>query len=246
MPDVRYAIVTGAASGLGRAISLALAAQGWHIALADLNDAGSQETLALVTAAGGRGQVEYLDVTQPDLWHGLVQRLRGEWPALDLLVNNAGVACAGELGTIPLADWRWQLDTNLLSVIHGCHACVDWLKQNPRGAHIVNISSLAAVLAAPAMAPYNVAKAGVLAFSETCYAELRCHGVGVTVVCPGFFASDLLKTARFQQEEQHTIAEAYVRAARITADDVAQAILRAVGASGCMSCCRRRRAGYGG
>src|SRR5262245_29698891 len=87
----KTAIVTGAAGGLGRALCRTLAQKGWHIAICDLNATESLETLKQVEAAGGSGQLESLDVTSEQAWRQLVERLRGEWPQLDLLVNNAGV-----------------------------------------------------------------------------------------------------------------------------------------------------------
>jgi NAD(P)-dependent dehydrogenase (short-subunit alcohol dehydrogenase family) len=226
--ESRTALVTGAASGLGRALAILLARAGWQIALADVNDAGLAETLRQVEAAGGRGRAEHLDVTKPEEWQSLCRRLQADWPVLDLLVNNAGVACAGEVGAFPLEDWRWAIETNLLGAIFGCHACIEWLKQNPGRAHIVNVASIAAALAAPGMAPYSVSKAGVLTLSETLYVELAPHGVGVSVVCSGFFASDLVAKGRFQGDRERQAAENFTLAARITADDVARAIVRAI------------------
>ncbi len=226
--EPRTALVTGAASGLGRALAIMLARQGWQIALADVNDAGAAETLRQIEAAGGHGRAEHLDVTKPDEWQALCRRLRADWPALDLLVNNAGVACSGEVGACSLEDWRWAIETNLFGAIFGCHACIEWLKQNPRRAHIVNVASIAAALAAPGMAPYSVPKAGVLALSETLYLELAPHGVGVSVVCPGFFASDLVAKGRFQEDREREAATNFTLAAQITADEVARAILQAI------------------
>jgi len=183
----RTAIVTGAGSGLGRALAVRLAGDGWEIALCDIDVAAAEETLALVEGAGGAGRVETLDVGRPEEWDALRERLARDWPRLDLLVNNAGVAVSGEVGCCPLEDWRWIVDANLWGTIHGCHACIDWLKANPDRPHIVNVASLAAIGAAPAMAAYNVTKAGIVALSETLWTELRPHGVGVTVLCPSFF-----------------------------------------------------------
>jgi NAD(P)-dependent dehydrogenase (short-subunit alcohol dehydrogenase family) len=230
MTTSKTALITGAASGLGRALAVALARDGWQLALADINAAGLAATLDAVNAAGGQGRLELLDVTQPDQWQDLCQRLQAEWPALDLLVNNAGVACSGEVGAFPVENWRWVLDVNLLGAIYGCHACIGWLKQNPRGGHVVNIASVAATLAAPAMGAYNVSKAGIVAFSETLFTEVRHQGVGVTVVCPGFFASELLAGGRFDTDLQRQTAVDMTGGAPITAEDVARATLRAVAA----------------
>lgn len=225
---VRTAILTGAASGLGRALAVRLAKDGWRLALADVDTERAHETLRLVEKAGGSGQVEQLDVADQAAWAALVERLRNEWPQLDLLVNNAGVCGAGDVGDFPLADWQWLLGVNLHGVIYGCHTCLPWLKQNARGAHIMNTSSIAGFLAAPTMGAYNVAKAGVLALSETLYAELSPQGIGVTVVCPGFFQTGLLKKGRFQQELARTIAADYMRKSGFTADHVANAAVRAM------------------
>ena len=227
-PARKTAVVTGAASGLGRALSLRLTAAGWQVALADLDESGLRQTLAMVQASGGEAIAEQLDVTDAQAWRELEQRLRRHWTKLDLLVNNAGVSCAGEVGTCELEDWQWILDVNLCGVIYGCHTFVPWLKENLHGAHIVNVASVAAFASAPAMGPYNVAKAGVVSLSETLYAELHRDGVGVTCVCPGFFATNLLAGGRFTDDRQKQLADAYMQRARITADDVADAIVRAI------------------
>lgn len=226
---MRTALITGAASGLGRTLAIALARDGWQVALADVNESGLAETLRQVEAAGGQGRVHRLDVTNPEQWQAVCRDVQTDWPHLDLLVNNAGVACAGEVGSFALQDWRWAVDTNLFGAIYGCHTCIPWLKQNPRGAHIINIASVAAMFAAPGMAPYSVPKAGVVALSETLYVELAPHGVGVSAVCPGFFASELVDTGRFQNEQLREGARNFTLSARITADDVARAVLRCIG-----------------
>jgi len=228
MNSQKCAIVTGAASGLGRAISLELARHGWHIALADVNEAGSEETLTLVRQAGGDGQVEKLDVTDADAWLALREKLKPVWPSLDLLVNNAGVGVAGQVGELPLDDWRWIININLYGAIYGCHTMIEWMKENPRGAHIVNIASMAAIASAPGMAPYNITKAGMLSFSETLWGELRPHNIGVTGVCPAFFPTNIINSTRFQTEEQRKLADRLMGTSRATADDVAKRIMRAI------------------
>jgi NADP-dependent 3-hydroxy acid dehydrogenase YdfG len=224
----RNAIVTGSAGALGHALAVRLAHQGWRIALVDLDAERNQATAAAVTAAGGEARCETFDVTDRIAWQSLHDRLRGEWSQLDLLANNAGVAGAGEVGQFPLADWDWMLDVNLKSVVYGCHTFVAWLKQNPAGAHVLNTSSFASFAAFPSMAAYAVAKAGVTALSETLRTELATTCVGVTVLCPGFFASNLLERGRLQTDEQRAFAAESMRQAAISADDVAAAALEAV------------------
>jgi short-subunit dehydrogenase len=158
----------------------------------------------------------------------LRERLQSDWAHLDLLVNNAGVAGAGEVGKFSLDDWRWIIDVNLYNGIYGCHTFVEWLKQNPRGAHIINTASMAAIASAPGMAGYNVSKAGMLALSETLYAELLPHNVGVTVLCPAFFATNLLKQGRWAQDNLKLVAERAFQVSKLTAEHVADQAVRAM------------------
>ena len=224
----RHAVITGAASGLGRALAVRLGHDGWHVAVCDVDEPRARETVSLVEQAGGTAQTERLDVTVPAEWEGLRDRLRQQWGRIDLVVNNAGVSGAGEVGRFPLDDWRWILDVNLFGVIHGCHFFVDWLAENPHGAHIVNTASMAAVASAPTMGGYNVSKAAVISLSETLYAELRHRGVGVTVLCPGFVSTNLLDAGRWHRPALKSRAQECFAEARITADDVAEATVRAI------------------
>ena len=228
MASKKHAIITGAASGLGRALALLLARHGWHVAVADIDDSGAQETLDLVRGEGGDGQVEHLDVTSPHEWLALRERLEASWPTLDLLVNNAGVGVGGEVGKITLDDWQWIIDINLYGVIYGCHTMVDWLKANPGGADIVNIASMAGIISPPGMSPYNVTKAGVIALSETLYGELKKHNVGVTGVCPSFFKTNIVKNSRFDSQAQHEFAVKMMDDSKATAEQVALRIYQAV------------------
>ena len=123
--------------------------EGWEICVADINDSAALETVTLIEKAGGSGFAEHLDVTDPLAWASLSTELRRRWPTLDLLVNNAGVAGAGLVGSFSLDDWKWVIDVNLWSVIYGCHTFVDWLKQNPEGGHIINTASFAGIASAP-------------------------------------------------------------------------------------------------
>jgi len=229
MADViRTGVVTGSAGALGRALAVRLARRGYGLALVDLDEGANRESLRLVEAAGGRGWTETLDVAAPDAWRALGERLRAGWPRLDILVNCAGIAGAGHVGEFPLDDWRRLVDVDLMSAVYACHTLVPWLKQSGRGAHIVNVASFAAFGCLPEMAAYNVAKAGLVALSETLRSELAPACVGVTVACPGFFRSALLDRAKMCSDEQRDFARQQTDKARRTADDVADEILRGV------------------
>lgn len=224
---VKTAIVTGGGSGLGKAFCLQLAREGWAVSCADIDQAAAQQTVDEIAAAGGIARADRLDVGSVEAWETLAKELSSDWPQLDLLVNNAGICGAGEVGDAPLSDVHRILQTNLLGTIHGCHAMLPWLKANG-GGHIVNISSIASVVSAPSMAAYNASKAGVLSLSETLYAELRPANVGVTVVIPGFFASQLTRRGLYHTDMQRATAEEYTDRSQFTAEDVVQQTLKAV------------------
>jgi short-subunit dehydrogenase len=196
--------------------------------LADIDEVENEKTREMVVDLGGSAETANLDVRDISAWSALAEQLKGDWRHLDLLVNNAGVAGQGDVGALSLDDWEWVLDTSLGGTINGCHTFVPWLKQNPRGAHIINTASLAAFISAPGMAAYNVAKAGVVSLSETLYGELRPYNVGVTVLCPAFFRTRLFERGKFADEAARQIAEQYFLNARLTADDVADAAIRAM------------------
>ncbi len=226
--ETNYAVVTGGGSGLGRALCLRLAADGWTIAVCDRNEQTAQETCRLVEQAGGRAEAHLLDVTEPTQWLALRERLQAEWSRLDLLANNAGVSAGGEAAAMCLDDWQFVLDVNLYGPILGCQTFIPWLIENPGRGHILNTASLAGLISAPGMGPYNVSKAGVVALSETLYSELKRKGVGVTVLCPGFFATNLLTDGRFPAEAYRKVGRAYMDQSRFTADDVARLAIRAM------------------
>lgn len=209
-------------------MAVRLARNGWRTVLVDVDDEGNRATAAAVADVGGEARCEHLDVADADAWQALCDRLRADRPHLDLLVNNAGIAAAGCVDEMPIDHWRRVLEVNLSGVIHGCRTFVPWLKQNPAGAHVVNVASFAAFVGFPEMGAYNVTKAGVLALSETMRTELAAERVGVTVVCPGFFPTGLARNALMQCESQREFTENMMQNASISADDVAAAILRAV------------------
>lgn len=227
MPDsAKYALVTGAASGLGRALCLQLAREKWHVGIADLNMPAAHETLALVQQAGGTGECLMLDVASEEQWQHLHTELRPRWPRLDLLINNAGVCASGEIGEAPMSDWDWVMSINLRGVVLGCHAMVDWLKQNPQRSRILNVASIAGLLTLPCMSAYSASKAAVISFSEALFLELRPHNVGVSVVCPWFIRTNLLESGRFRSDSHREFTAWRMAAARNSPDSFARVALK--------------------
>jgi NAD(P)-dependent dehydrogenase (short-subunit alcohol dehydrogenase family) len=166
----RTAVVTGAASGLGRALAEALVQNGWHVACVDLPDAIDRWNAAEPTPPDLMLRIR-MDVRHAAEWTALRDRLRNEWQVLDLLVNAAGVGATGEVGTMPESQWRRVIDTNLVGTALGCETFLPWLRAAPGRSHVVNVASIAAILAPPSMAAYSASKAGVVALSEAIAAE---------------------------------------------------------------------------
>lgn len=217
-------VITGAGSGLGRALALSLARRGGRLTITDVNLDGAEETASLVRAAGAaEATVHRCDVTRPEEVAALSDAIRGP---IDLVVNNAGVTSAGRIGELSLEAWRWTIEVDLFGVIHGCHTFVPRLRAQGHG-HVLNVASAAGLVYAPEMAAYCAAKAGVVAISESLAAELIGSGVGVTVLCPTFLKTDLLKTGQFASTDSRRTAEKLMSRGK-DADFVAEAALRSV------------------
>jgi NAD(P)-dependent dehydrogenase (short-subunit alcohol dehydrogenase family) len=227
--------ITGAGSGLGKALALRYARAGWRIAVTDMDLASATQTLSEVQAAGGSGFAQACDVTAEESFAALAARLRSEWGGVDVLVNNAGVATKGTVAESSLEQWQWVLNINLLGCVRGARAIIPMLSAQGSG-HIVNIASFAGIANPPAMASYNAAKAAVISLSETLRHELEPQGVGVSVVCPSFFKTNLIATSRMTSPEQgqepspqmDRIVQRLMDKASISAESVAGNIYDAV------------------
>ena len=219
--------ITGAGSGLGRALSVAAGYRGARVLVSDIDETAMATTARLVQEAGGTPMLRRLDTRDAATWSTLCDELYATWGRCDLLVNNAGVGAAGPVGEASLEDWRWVVDINLNGVLYGCRAFAPRMKRDGRGT-IVNVASIAAFARAPMMGAYNVSKAAVVALSETLRAECLSHGVGVTVVCPSFFRTNIGRSSRVAPGMASMDMGRLVDESRIPASDIAQAILQAV------------------
>ncbi len=213
-------LVTGGASGLGRALVQRYAAAGHRVLVADLAE----------PAGLPAGRVEYqpLDVRSDADWQRVRAWCESTWGGLDILVNNAGVAAAGRVERIEAADWDWILDVNLLGTVGGCRAFVPLFKRQ-RSGHLVNIASLAGLMNLPGMSSYNVSKAAVISLSETLRHELAPWGVHTTVVCPGFVHTNLGTGLRSPDPVLARTATRMIQRGSITPEQVAEQIVSAVG-----------------
>jgi NAD(P)-dependent dehydrogenase (short-subunit alcohol dehydrogenase family) len=184
----KVSIVTGGASGIGRAIAAELVARGSHVVIADLDATGAGDT---ARALGPLASVAQLDVTDAAAVTALVDRTVAEHGRLDVMVNNAGIAVGGLLEELDERHWAKAIDVNLRGVINGITAAYPHLRAQGSG-HILNTASLAGLIPAPAMLPYTTTKHAVVGLSTALRAEAAGQGVRVSVLCPAFVDTPLL------------------------------------------------------
>lgn len=223
---MKIAVITGAASGFGRALALALTRRGgWNILIADINHAGMEETLAMVRMAGRDGEIFQCDVTKPENVQRMADYAFSNGKRVDLLINNAGVVSCGFVGDIPLTNWKWCADINLWGVLHGCQSFIPGMKAQGRG-HIINVASSMGFTSFMELGPYNMTKAAIISLSETMRSELAASNIGVTVSCPMFFSTNLLHDMRYQDKFQTQFAHSAFEHGRMTAEQVAERTIR--------------------
>jgi NAD(P)-dependent dehydrogenase (short-subunit alcohol dehydrogenase family) len=226
----RAAIITGAASGIGRALAHALARRGCDLALADVNEAGLQET-ARGAAPDVRITCHRLDVGDAQAIAAFPEIVLAEHSRVDLLVNNAGVALGGTFEQVTEADFDWLLAINFFGVVRMTRAFLPVLKARD-DARIVNISSVFGLIAPPGQTAYCASKFAVRGFSESLRHELKDTRVGVTVVHPGGVATAIARNARAPQElsgEHLEAVRAWAEAQlKLAPDKAAETIVRAI------------------
>jgi short-subunit dehydrogenase len=188
--------LTGAASGIGRALALELAARGCDLALADRDEAGLQ---ALAAEIGGARKVTVhrVDVGEPAQIQAFAQAAIAAHPGLNIVINNAGVALMGQFGEIDQSQMDWLMNINFWGVVHGTRAFLPHLSQQPE-AHIVNLSSIFGIIAPPGQTAYAAAKFAVRGFSESLRHELQMakSPVRLSVVHPGGVATNIARSSR--------------------------------------------------
>ena len=191
------AVVTGAASGIGRALALELAARGCDLALADRDEAGLKSVAAEIGKSGQRKvTVHRVDVGQPQEIADFAAAAIAAHPGLNIVVNNAGVALLGSFNEIDQAQMDWLMNINFWGVVHGCRAFLPQLSKQ-REAHIVNLSSIFGIIAPPGQTAYCAAKFAVRGFSESLRHELATANspVKLSVVHPGGVATNIVRNS---------------------------------------------------
>ncbi|WP_067701638.1 SDR family NAD(P)-dependent oxidoreductase [Nocardia jejuensis] len=189
--DPKLVVVTGAGSGIGRAVALRFAGMGALVVVSDIDKDAALSTVAMISAKGRRAVAVQLDVTDPVAWDGFARDVHADHGVPDVLVNNAGILVSGAFLDLEPRDWDKQLAVNLLGVVNGCRVFGRQMIEEGKRGHIVNIASAAAFTPTPVMSAYSVSKAGVKMLTECLRLELAPKGVGVSAICPGVINTDI-------------------------------------------------------
>ena len=237
----KVAAVTGAASGLGRSMALAFAAEGMDVALADVDEKNLYSVENEIQSLGARAITLKVDVSQAEQVEGFRDQALTRLGGLHVVCNNAGVSPLGPVWENSVADWQWILGVNLWGVIHGVRAFAPHLIAQNEG-HIVNTASVAGLIAPPGSGAYNVTKHAVVALSESLQHDLRERNsrVGVSVLCPAYVPTRITESERSRPKElgvakkspetlaREAMLKKAVTSGKISADQVAQAVVAAI------------------
>jgi NAD(P)-dependent dehydrogenase (short-subunit alcohol dehydrogenase family) len=223
----KVAVVTGAASGIGRATSLALAAEGCDLAIADVNEAGLAETAEQIKVLGRRVRADRVDVSDKERVRRFAADVFAEYGRIDVLVNNAGVTITADFEEHTLEDWEWIVGINFWGVVYGCKFFLPYLKQ-AQEAHIVNVSSVFGIVGVPGQSSYCATKFAVRGLSEALWVELKEHNIGVTSIHPAGVRTNIAKDARTKEEGKKSEAIKIIDRYSVPPERCAELIVSAI------------------
>jgi short-subunit dehydrogenase len=219
----RRAFITGAGSGLGKAMALKLAADKWSVGITDINPAPLEQTAKEIEALGGRAFQYTFNVADKVAYTTAANNFLAANGGIDVLINNAGVGDGGLFEEYSLDNWDWIVGINQMAMVYGSHLFVPAMKEQ-KGGHIINVGSMAGIANMPNMSMYNVSKAAVQSLAESLYVELNPFDVGVSIVLPTFFRSNIMQHNR-GPEHATSVGKFMAEKQKITPDTVAEKIL---------------------
>ena len=227
----KLALVTGASSGIGQAIAVALAQQGARLILVGTNEERLAESKKLCEAAGAQAHSYAANVADYALMQGLAEAVKAEHGTVDILVNNAGVVMSGLVHEVDIEDWQRLIDINVMGVVHGCKLFVPGMLE-AGGGHIVNMASAAGLIGQPGMSTYCATKHAVVGLSSSMRYELARAGIGVTTICPGYVRTPIIESlklvGKLDTPKARAKVEKTIGGSKLTAELVATRTLKAI------------------
>lgn len=223
----KVAVVTGGASGIGRATAIRLANDGCDVAIADVNEVGMEETAKSVRGLGKKASTHKIDVSKKEQMQRLVDETLAAHGRVHVVVNNAGVAVSQTIAEHDLNDFEWVVGINFWGVVYGSKFFLPHLVAGGDG-HIVNISSMFGLIGLPTQSAYCATKFAVRGFTEALRAELDGTGVGATSVHPGGINTNIVKSGRFADQESKKRSEKFFETKTVPPEVVADGISRAI------------------
>ncbi len=232
----KVAAITGAGSGIGRALSLNLAQQGCHLAISDVDEKGMAETLKLLESYPIKVTTQKLNVADQEGVYAWANQVVEDHGKVNLIFNNAGVALSGTVDALNVEDYKWIMDINFNGTLYGTKAFLPLLEASGEG-HIINISSIFGLTAQPLMSGYNASKYAVRGFTESLRQDLELTDSNVSTTCvhPGGIKTNIAKTSRMSDSVEKTLGadfddsiKEFERGFITTADKAAKTILKGV------------------
>jgi butyryl-CoA dehydrogenase len=225
----KVAAITGAGSGIGRSLARELAGRGAHLALCDIDEAGLAETVALCEGSGVKVTSQRVDVADRAAVEAWAEQVVSEHGRVNLVFNNAGVACAANIEGISYDDFEWLMNINFWGVVYGTKAFLPHLVASGDG-HVVNMSSVFGLISVPAQSAYNSSKFAVRGFTDALRIELEAarNGVSATTVHPGGVKTNIARNARMDEAVMGRDAADFDKIAMTTPDKAARQILAGV------------------
>lgn len=228
----KVAVITGAGSGIGRAIAQALAAEGCQLALSDVNQIGLKVTCDEIKAVHPSLNIKsyHLDVADRQAVIENAKQVQADFGSINLIFNNAGVALSSNLDSVKREDFEWLMNINFWGVVNGTEAFLPYIKESGDG-HIINISSVFGMISLPTQGSYNASKFAVRGYTEALRQEMIADEfpVGVSCVHPGGIATDIARNARVSEgDDKELLAKDFDKLANTTPKQAAQTILKGV------------------
>ncbi len=229
----KIAFVTGAGSGIGLATARALAAAGAVVAVSDVMAETAGQAADSIKENGGQARAFVLDVSNRQMTIEVAREVQSAMGIPSILVNNAGIAVGGTFLDTSQDNWERVVAVNLMGVVHCSRSFLPMMVSTGQEGHLVNVASMLGYTAARGVSAYCATKFGVVGFSECLRAELRSHGIGVSVICPGvvrtnIISSGVLESEEFDVEEKRKAIEAFYEKRNYPPERVAKAIVKAI------------------